>query len=77
MVTELDSLIEEGALAAPHLDRIKDILEADVFEDQMGSMLRDYVGENLPSIEEYSVVVAMLGATKVISAYNMRRVMES
>lgn len=76
-MSELDQLIGEGALAAPHLDRIRDILEADVFEEEMGAMLRDYVQENLRGIEEYSVVVAMLGATKVISAYNMRRVMES
>lgn len=76
-VDELDQLIWSGALAAPHLDRIKDILEADIFEDEMGERMREYVKENLPDIEDYSVVVAMLGACKIISAYNMRRVMES
>jgi hypothetical protein len=76
-VDELNSLIEEGALAAPHLDRIKEILEADLFEDQMGAVMRDYVKEHIRDIEGYSVVCAMLGATKIISAYNLRRVMES
>ena len=77
MVTELDQLIEEGALVAPHLEQIRNILEADVFEEQMGAMMRDYMQENFRDIEGYSVVVAMLGATKIISAYNLRRVMES
>lgn len=77
MVTELDSLIEEGAAVAPHLDRIKDILEADVFEDEMGAMLRDYWQENVTDIDTASCVTAMLAATKVISAYNFRRVLES
>jgi hypothetical protein len=76
-MVELDHLIEEGAAVAPHLDRIKDILEADVFEEQMGAMLRDYVQENFRDIESYGALCAMLGACKIISAYNMRRVMES
>ncbi len=76
-MNELDQWIEEGALAAPHLDQIRNILEADVFEDQMGSMMRDYVKEHFPDIESYSVTVAMLGACKIISAYNLRRVLES
>jgi hypothetical protein len=76
-VVELDQLIQEGALAAPHLDRIKDILEADVFEDEMGEMMREYVKDNFPDIESYSVVCAMLGACKIISAYNLRRVLQS
>jgi hypothetical protein len=76
-VDELNSFIEAGALAAPHLDRIKEILEADLFEDQMGAVMRDYVREHFRDIESYSVVCAMLGATHVISAYNMRRVLES
>lgn len=77
MVTELDSLIEEGAAVAPHLDRIKDILEADVFEDEMGAMLRYYWQENVTDIDTASCVTAMLAATKVISAYNFRRVLAS
>ncbi len=76
-MNELDQWIEEGALAAPHLDEIRNILEADVFEDQMGSMMRHYVKEHFPDIESYSVAVAMLGACKIISAYNLRRVLES
>lgn len=77
VIDEIDNLIGEGALVAPHLDRIKDILEADVFEDEMGAMLRDYVQEHLRDIDTYSVAVAMLSACKIISAYNMRRVMQS
>jgi hypothetical protein len=76
-MNELDQHIEAGALAAPHLDRIKEILEADLFEDQMGAVMRDYVKQNFRDIESYSVVCAMLGATHIISAYNMRRVLES
>lgn len=78
MVTEqLDGLIEEGAAVAPVLDDIRAILEADVEEHVMGEMMRTYVKESLTDIDRYSVVIAMLSATKVISAYNMRRVMES
>jgi myosin-crossreactive antigen len=73
----LDEFIQEGALAAPHLDAIKEILEADLFEDQMGSALRDYVKEHFHDIEFYSVVCAMLAATKIISAYNFRRALNS
>lgn len=75
--TSLDDLIQEGALAAPHLERIKEILEADVFEDEMGAMLRDYWSENVTDIDMASCVTAMLAATKVISAYNFRRVLQS
>jgi hypothetical protein len=76
-VVELDQLIEEGALVAPHLDQIKTILEADIFEDEMGRQMREYMRENFRDIGDYSVVVAMLGATKIISAYNLRRVMQA
>jgi hypothetical protein len=75
-MVELDQLIQEGALAAPHLERIKAILDADVDEYEMGDMMRDYVRENFRDIESYSVAVAMLGACKIISAYNMRRLMQ-
>jgi hypothetical protein len=75
-MNELDQLIGDGAAAAPHLEAIKGILDADVDEYEMGDMLRDYVRENFPDIESYSVAVAMLGACKIISAYNMRRVMQ-
>lgn len=77
MIDELNQFIQEGAAVAPHLEQIRSILEADVFEEQMGAMMRDYMQENFRDIEDYSVVVAMLGATKIISAYNLRRVMES
>ncbi len=71
----LDQLIEEGALAAPHLEAIKAILEADVLEEQMSSMARDYVREHFPDIEFYSTVCSLLAACKIISAYNFRRVL--
>ena len=80
MVREADSIdrhIREGALAAPHVEAIQQILEADVFEDEMGRMARDYVKDNFRDIDEYSVVCAVLGALHIISAYNFRRVLES
>jgi predicted transcriptional regulator len=72
----LESLMEEGALVAPHLSHIKDILEADVHEDEMATMLREYMRENVTSIEEASAVSDMLQATKVISKYFFRRLYE-
>jgi hypothetical protein len=73
---ELDGLIQEGAAVAHHLDRIKDILEADVHEDEMATMLREYMHENVTSIEEASAVSDMLQATKVISKHFFRRIYE-
>jgi threonine aldolase len=74
--TNLDDLIQEGALAAPHLIRVKDILEADVHEDEMAQMLREYMKENVTTIEDAAVVSEMLQATKVISKYFFRRLYE-
>jgi hypothetical protein len=71
--SNLDELIQEGALSAPHLSAIKDILEADVHEDDMAAMLREYMRENVTTIEDAAVVSDMLQATKVISKYFFRR----
>jgi predicted transcriptional regulator len=73
---ELDSLIEEGAAVAPHLDRIRDILEADVHEDEMAERLREYMKENVTTIEDAAAVSDMLQATHVISKYFFRRLYE-
>ena len=70
---DLDQLIGEGALVAPHLSRIKDILESDVHEDEMAESLREYMHEHVTSIEEAAAVSDMLQATKVISKYFFRR----
>lgn len=76
MVDDLDSLIGEGAAVAPHLDRIRNILEADVHEDEMAESLREYMRENVTTIEEAAAVSDMLHATKVISKYFFRRLYE-
>jgi hypothetical protein len=73
---ELDQLIEEGALAAPHLDRIKDILEADIHEDEMAQRLRDYMRENVTTIEDAAAVSDMLSACHIISKYFFRKLYE-
>jgi uncharacterized metal-binding protein len=75
-MVELDQLIQEGALAAPHLERIKAILEADVHEDEMAESLREYMRENVKSIEEAAAVSDMLHSTKIISKYFFRRLYE-
>jgi threonine aldolase len=74
--SNLDDLIQEGALAAPHLSAIKDILEADLHEDEMAESLREYMHENVRTIEDAAVVSDMLQATKVISKYFFRRLYE-
>lgn len=76
MVIELDSLIEEGAAVAPHLEAIRNILEADVHEDEMAQSLREYMQENVRTIEEAAAVSDMLQATKIISKYFFRRLYE-
>jgi len=76
VIDEVDQLIQEGALAAPHLDAIRDILEADVHEDEMAEMLREYMRENVKTIEDAAAVSDMLQATKVISKYFFRRLYE-
>jgi threonine aldolase len=74
--SNLDDLIQEGALAAPHLSAIKDILEADLHEDEMAQSLREYMRENVTTIEDAALVSDMLQATKVISKYFFRRLYE-
>jgi hypothetical protein len=75
-VVELDQLVEEGALAAPHLDQIKAILEADVGEDEMAENLRAYMKANVTTIEDAAAVSDMLAATGVISKYFFRKLYE-
>jgi threonine aldolase len=76
VIAEVDQLIQEGALAAPHLDAIRNILEADVHEDEMAEMLREYMRENVKTIEDAAAVSDMLQATKIISKYFFRRLYE-
>lgn len=75
-MVELDQLIEEGALAAPVLDDIKDILESDVHEDEMAERLRTYMRENITTIEFASAVSDMLQARGIISKYFFRKLYE-
>lgn len=75
-MVELDQLIEEGALAAPHLDAIRDILESDVHEDAMADALRAYMHQNVKTIEFASAVSDMLQAQKIISKYFFRKLYE-
>lgn len=72
----LDDLIGEGAASAPHLEAVRNILEADVHEDEMAAMLRDYMSTNVLTIEEAAAVSDMLQATKIISKYFFRRLYE-
>ncbi len=76
MGLELDQLIEEGALAAPHLEAIKDILEADIHEDEMADRLREYMHENVTTIELAAAVSDMLQARGIISKYFFRKLYE-
>lgn len=73
---ELDQWIEEGALAAPCLEAIKGIIDADVHEDEMADMLREYMHENVKSIEFAAVVSDLLQASGVISKYFFRKLYE-
>lgn len=75
-MNELDQLIEEGAATAPVLESIRDILEADIHEDEMAERLRAYMRENVTTIEFAAAVSDMLQATKVISKYFFRRLYE-
>ncbi len=75
-MVELDQLIQEGALAAPHLEAIKDILEADIHEDEMADRLREYMHENVTTIETAAVVSDMLQARGIISKYFFRKLYE-
>ncbi len=75
-MNELDELIEEGALAAPHLEAIKSIIDADVFEDEMAETLREYMHENVKTIEFAAAISDLLQAQKIISKYFFRRLYE-
>lgn len=75
-MSELDQLIEEGALAAPHLEAIKGILEADIHEDEMAESLREYMHDNVKTIEFAAAVSDLLQAQKIISKYFFRRLYE-
>lgn len=70
---ELDALIEDGALAAPYLDGIKAILDADVEEDEMAKNLRAYWNNNVLSIEEAALLSDLLQATKIITKFHFRK----
>jgi hypothetical protein len=73
---ELDQWIKEGALAAPCLESVKAILDADVHEDEMADMLRAFMHANVTTIEDAAVVSDMLQATGIISKYFFRRLYE-
>ena len=75
-MVELDQLIEEGALAAPHLDQIQTILEMDIHEDEMAERLRDYMRANVRTIEDAAAVSDMLSACHIISKHFFRKLYE-
>lgn len=58
---------------APHLEAIKGILNADVFEEVMGAMLREYCLNHLNHDEElYCEVFDRLATEKIISKHKFR-----
>lgn len=63
---------DEYARIRPHLEAIRAILEADVFEEQMAAMLRGYCQEHFPYIEEMAEVHDALAAEKIISKPKFR-----
>jgi hypothetical protein len=64
---------QEDALVDVHVNAIRAILEADVFEPQMGAMLRDYCNEHLQSDHElFSEVHDRLARDGIISKSNFR-----
>jgi hypothetical protein len=68
---------ETYARVRPHVEAIRAILNADVFEDVMGSMIRDYCKEHLTDIELGSEVYDYLASQKIISKANFRKLWES
>lgn len=74
IATEAD---ESYARVRPHVEAIRAILDADVFEDVMGKMLREYCQEHLTDIELGSEVYDYLAVNKIISKINFRRLWES
>ena len=71
LATEAD---EVDARVRPHLEAIRAILEADLFEDQMGRALREYCGEHLSDIELGAEVFDALASEKIISKTNFRAI---
>ncbi len=70
IATEAD---EAWARIGPHVEAIRAILEADVFEDQMSEMLRDYCNEHLTDIELGAEVHDYLATAKIISKVKFRQ----
>jgi hypothetical protein len=69
IATEVD---ESEARVRPHVEAIRAILEADLFEDQMAFALRTYCGENITDIELMSEVFDRLASEKIISKAKFR-----
>lgn len=63
---------DEYARIRHHLVAIRAILEADVFEEQMGAMLRDYCREHFTYIDEMAEIFDALAAEKIISKIKFR-----
>lgn len=58
---------------ARHVEAIKAILDADVYEPEMGAMLRDYCNEHLQRDQElFCEVHDRLAKDKIISRTNFR-----
>lgn len=68
---------DELARVRPHLEAIRAILDADLFEDQMGRALREYCQEHLTDIELGAEVYDALASEKIISKINFRKLWES
>lgn len=68
---------DDDPRVAVHVAAIRGILEADVFENVMGAMLRDYCNEHLTDIELGSEVFDALSTQKIISKPNFRKLWES
>jgi hypothetical protein len=69
IATDVD---ESWARIGPHVEAIRAILEADVFEDQMAAMLRDYCEQHLTEIELGSEVYDRLASDNIISKPKFR-----
>ncbi len=66
------SIDESEARVRPHVEAIRAILGADLFEDQMGAAVRDYCHEHLTDIELGSEVYDCLATEKIISKAKFR-----
>lgn len=71
---ELDQMIEDGARAAPHLDFIRSVVQADILERDMADQVGRYVAENLNS-EFGCVVFDLMSSLKIISKPKYRELM--